>query len=487
MARTWMAGLVSFKVGALRPVLLTAAAVAALGLPACGASSTGGSGGATAGKAGDPCNPNTQNQGCLQGLRMQCQTDATSGLGGKWQLAGPCAVGEICVETVDPTGATKRIATCKSSATGGDATSGGDGTTSSDATGSGGDGSVGSDDTGTSPKDTGPVIGSCGDGFCNTGETAASCPEDCGAAPVCNNNGVCEAGETKANCPADCTTVSPKCNNDGVCGTGETTANCPNDCPATTDNCGNLVCDAGEDATSCPIDCDPANLCVNQNCPTEWSACLNDAGCVAFLNCLNPCAANDNACVQACITKAGNATVTMFTDVQTCYKNAGCGGSTTGGNPCDTACGSQASIGCYCDAVCMQNGDCCGDAQGTAASTCAGSTCADCGGGGTSTGPVCGNGKCETGETTATCAADCPSSGGTCTTYADVQQILVSNCNGCHGHKFGNNCAATSGHDIAGWVANGSMPTNKTLSAADKAKIASWAATGNACTLTQCP
>ena len=53
----------------------------------------------------------------------------------------------------------------------------------------------------------------CGNGRCETGETAASCAADCAvaAAPVCGN-GRCEAGESTASCAGDCPgTSNPAC------------------------------------------------------------------------------------------------------------------------------------------------------------------------------------------------------------------------------------------------------------------------------------
>jgi hypothetical protein len=43
----------------------------------------------------------------------------------------------------------------------------------------------------------------CGNGKCETGETAQSCAADCSSSPVCGN-GTCETGETAQSCPKDC-------------------------------------------------------------------------------------------------------------------------------------------------------------------------------------------------------------------------------------------------------------------------------------------
>ncbi len=519
MARTWTANKLSLKFEGLGRLVGVAAMVASCGLAACSTTGGGAGGsGTSAAAAGTPCNPASQNQGCFNGVRMQCTADASTTLGGKWALSGPCGLNESCVEAADPTNASKHIAQCKANgSTGTDATTGSDATTGMDVA------IVGGDDTGTGTKDTGGTIGSCGDGFCNTGETAASCPADCGTVNNCGN-GTCDAGETKANCPADCTGgTTNKCGN-GTCDAGETTANCAADCPA-----------AGTDPTAC----------LQAKCANEYGACGNDQKCVDLLTCLNACtSASDTACINACAATAGQGAVTEYTNLGNCGTTnkcfagggttptcgdgtcdagetkancpADCGAATTG-NVCDANCGNQVggANGCYCDNQCNQYGDCC-DAAGSAPNkatphtACTGSTCADCNGG-TTTGPVCGNGtceagetaancaadcatstpvcgngKCETGETTATCPGDCPAK--TCTTYTDVQAIFQNNCNGCHNHKFGNGCSsATSYSSIAAYVANGSMPQGKSLSSADKAKIAAWAAAKNACTTASCP
>ncbi len=286
--------------------------------------------------------------------------------------------------------------------------------------------------------------------------------------------------------------------------------------PAT---CGNLKCDTGETAANCPIDCGSENTCILTNCQQQANACTNSNSCRTGFQCEQACAAGDAACINKCLAGKSNKTKNNLNNLNTCIANNNCisGGGVTppAGNVCDNACGAQGgTVGgkpCYCDTQCATYGDCCNAAGTATGTTCAGSTCTQCNGGGT-TPTTCGNGTCDAGETTANCPADCPPPAPvcgngtceaptettancpadcpakTCTTYTDVQAIFQNNCNGCHGHTFGNGCSSASNYSlINSYVQSGSMPQGSSLSAADKAKIAAWAAAKNACTLAACP
>ncbi|MBM4354612.1 MAG: hypothetical protein FJ109_12635 [Deltaproteobacteria bacterium] len=123
-------------------------------------------------------------------------------------------------------------------------------------------------------------VPACGNGQCEAGEDASTCPQDCELPPACGN-GQCEAGEDASTCPQDCE-IPPGCG-DATCAEDENCATCPDDCG---DCCGNGACDAGETKDSCPQDC--ADACGDGVCSEgeDWTNCLSD--------CPNPC--GDGAC-----------------------------------------------------------------------------------------------------------------------------------------------------------------------------------------------
>ncbi|MBI5607281.1 MAG: hypothetical protein HY902_00205 [Deltaproteobacteria bacterium] len=286
-----------------------------------------------------------------------------------------------------------------------------------------------------------PACGSkkCGDngcgGVCGTCDSASSCNASgqcLPKGPVCGN-GSCEAGETYGNCPGDCPCVpqcgTKKCGDNGcggLCGTCDSasTCNASGQCIATS-KCGNGTCDSGESNATCPADCpagDP-NSCVGHCQGQAPGGCYCDTACTQSGDCCSdykavcggtctpnctgkacgladgcggkcsgPCPVNGQVCSAAktCVTPTivcGNGVCESGETAANCAKD--CGAAT---KTCKGYCGKAGLGGCYCDTACVQNNDCCPDYA------------TQCGGGSSS---VCPNGKCEAGETAASCPADC--------------------------------------------------------------------------------
>lgn len=314
------------------------------------------------------------------------------------------------------------------------------------------------------PKDcqaTGPV---CGNAKCEMGENSSNCKVDCPVAgPVCGN-GKCESGETSSNCKVDCPPAGPVCG-DGKCESGENSSNCKADCPANVPKCGDLICASGE-SSSCPADCmtkfTNVYKCLSATCG-GWYDCVDDEFCAAIVNCIaycncdtacaegcfadytknDPavkffgCAAKETVCGEACpaaVPVCGDGLCQGSESCQSCAKDCGgcaakCGnglreaeetkascaadcapagscanncGKQVGScfcdaacvqngdccpdyavlcaasHPCDAACGGKAPTGCYCDAGCKQSGDCCSATGQANQYSCAGSTCGVC-------------------------------------------------------------------------------------------------------------
>ena len=251
----------------------------------------------------------------------------------------------------------------------------------------------------------------CGNGQCESGETKESCPSDCKTTgPVCGN-GQCESGETVASCPSDCKTTGPVCGN-GQCESGENVETCPQDCGSgpectmdshcgggkkcvdqkcvTSDpgSCGNETCEPSEvSAMNCNDDCGktPASgsfpECALEACSSSLQACLMDQKCLAAGNCVTDCGESES-CQGQCISAAGSAAAAKIGQIQSCMAEA-CSGPVCGNGTCE---------------------------PGESASSCP----TDC----KTTGPVCGNGTCESGESESNCPEDC-GGGGTCASSAD--------------------------------------------------------------------
>ena len=458
-------------------------ALSLIGLGACGNSAGGGGGGVkfVGAPAGSVCDTTYHNEGCLAGAAPVKTVKCVDNAGTKtWQDKGVCGANQYCVEESDPgdPNGIKKLAICKDvpvTPTGadtvtGDAANGSDGGSTTDAgpkktvaeqyaclaskcptetsacmanatcaqavncakacadkTCRDACGQAALNDQtvfkllldmtqcggiqkciDTSP--TGPV---CGDGSCDGGETTASCAADCKetTGPKCGNE-TCEEGESPTTCPADCK-AAPKCGNE-LCEAGESYATCPTDCQCKSNadcgtgkvctdgvckteptgaKCGNFACEAGETATGCPVDCNPeaikALACTKENCASDWNKCQSSPKCADALLCMTKC--TDEACVIACATKEISEAATLQS-LKACV---------------DKNCSS------------------------------------------TTPGPTCGDGKCESPETSTSCAADCKAAGGTCTGHADCQVKKGEACDtatsSCVSNNLAGSCAGQCG------------------------------------------
>jgi hypothetical protein len=253
--------------------------------------------------------------------------------------------------------------------------------------------------------------GACGDGFCDDTESPQTCPADCQAPPVCGN-GKCDDGENPFSCPKDCG-GGPICGN-GTCEAGESAQNCPQDCFST----GNLL------------------VCAKAKCEKTYIACSNDAQCNKALDCIAKC--TETSCINSCAAQNTGA-LQLLIPLAQCAQQQGClsgggGGAVCGNGKCEPGesaqscpkdcqtgpvcgngqcepgegpqncpsdcqqegscvgkCGGQGSGGCWCDQQCAELGDCCSDFK---------KVCSD-------TVPVCGDGKCNNGESANSCPQDC--------------------------------------------------------------------------------
>lgn len=283
----------------------------------------------------------------------------------------------------------------------------------------------------------GHCMDSCGDGACQPGESATACPEDCKAGAGQCGDGQCASSESCTTCAADCGKCASKCGN-GSCDAGENTASCPADCaakscsatdnyctgntltycetdgtmkpyacPAICDakgqvyagcgkstsgtvlclcsNCGNGKCDGGETPSSCPGDCSSPscssssqNFCTgntlswcNTNTGKFQTSQCTESTCAAKGEVSAGCGVSDSGTVLCLCTTCGNGTCDGDEDPASCPEDCP-------SHYCDNHCGG-AGVGCYCDATCQKQGDCCNwNGKKPAGSTCAGSNCGEC-------------------------------------------------------------------------------------------------------------
>ncbi|MBI5608201.1 MAG: hypothetical protein HY902_04920 [Deltaproteobacteria bacterium] len=340
---------------------------------ACVAGGGGGGGGfsGVGGAEGTACDKNFFNQGCYGASAMQCD--------GTWKKMQDCLPPTSCIEDTTP-GASTKIASCKAAST----NTGADTSSGSDATG-GGDTNTTKNDTSTGGSDTSvQEILACMQSKCSSQWSACQSNNNCKKTLDCMVacGGTCDpqtcittsdevalqlfsAVGTCGN-SAGCLGSASVCGN-GKCDAGESTSSCPSDCKIPNQTvCGNGTCESGESASSCPSDCKTnVAVCGNGTCESGESAS----------NCPSDC---ETTCTPKCSGKY---------------------------------CGDSDSCGGKCSGPCTNGGTC------TSSKTC------------TAPKPVCGNGKCESGETSASCASDCGGGGGQCGNLVCESGENTSNCN----------------------------------------------------------
>ncbi len=198
--------------------------------------------------------------------------------------------------------------------------------------------------------------------------------------------------------------TGPVCGN-GQCESPESAQSCPADCPAGPPVCGDAWCQIESESPSlCPIDCDAGAVavltCLKAPCAAELGVCLGSKACILALgeamSCLSSCGGGSNCdvCGKIASAKPGGDAVVACGFAQ-------CGSASPDGFCGDDECGSKESA-VTCLADCQGGGGpVCGDGTCTPpenASQCP----ADC-----KAANACGDGKCQAGESNASCPADC--------------------------------------------------------------------------------
>lgn len=230
-----------------------------------------------------------------------------------------------------------------------------------------------------------------GDGFtdCDDSEctNALNCTAQCG-------NGQCEAGETATSCPADCSVANEICNNqmddDGDGFTDCDDADCTSDpaCQGSGEICNNQIDDDGDGS----IDCADSDCTSDPACQGTGG----DLSCIGMEYCMfNCCGSSDTACQTACGDAATSTAQSQLTALNNCL-------STNCSSECGSS-GTQAACSTCIDQHCSAENAAC-DWGGTGSAGCM-----------TTYGCLAGNGStiqgCAQPASSGT-AATCPSDAG---------------------------------------------------------------------------
>jgi len=296
--------------------------------------------------------------------------------------------------------------------------------------------------TGTKYKVTASIGDVNGQGFwnfTNPSNPKNTCGGDSGGPALLVNGGVEEVISVVSSGDANCTetgwntrvdihaswlqgiistydsgSVNPVCGN-GYCEAGESQQTCPADCTGSTEGGLGAACNSGSDCQSgliC-VQAPDGNFCT-QYCPDPdgGSGCPSGYLCVPLSQ---PPPSGDGVCYKTSSSQTcGNGKCESGESYQSCP--ADCAGGSCGSVTYEGCCegellkycdqGSLKSINCSSKPSCGWNGQAsyydCGTAGGADPSGQNPKSCSS------TPQVVCGNGKCEAGESSATCPADCP-------------------------------------------------------------------------------
>lgn len=173
----------------------------------------------------------------------------------------------------------------------------------------------------------------CGDGECLDGENCLNCGLDCGQCPDTSGDGNTDLGtdsyidsDTDTDSDTGAQDIAPtaiRCTScgDGICDPGETAWSCPSDCTFGS-YCGDGKCLDGELPTDCPADCRVYDSCVpgGRRCDgmRHYASCLSGRQAGTAYWDIWPCP-DDTSCRDdgQCLPTGGNSDTCTDTDIET--------------------------------------------------------------------------------------------------------------------------------------------------------------------------